>query len=258
MPVPTHQSLPPAVPAPLPGRRWVVTGASRGLGRAIASRAAGGGDRVCLVARGAGIEAVAAEIGRQTGAETMGFAADVTSEDDLARIAAATQERWGGIDVLVNNAGVHRGGKVDGLAEADWDLSLATNLSGPLKAIRAVLPHMGEGGSIVNIGAVVGFRGFPGDSCYGASKAGLAGLTQVLAAELARRQVRVNLVVPGFVMTEMTEGVSERAREAIIAKIPLRRMGSAEEIADVCWWVSGSSYMTGSVIFTDGGLMCNL
>lgn len=254
----SHQGPTAAAPGPSPGRRWVITGASRGLGRAIATRAASQGDRVCLVARGAEIEAVAAEIGLETGSDTMGFAADVTRAEDFVRIAAAVQDRWGGIDVLVNNAGLHRGGRVDSLAEADWDASLATNLSGPLKAIRAVLPHMGEGGSIVNIGAVVGFRGFPGDSCYGASKAGLAGLTQVLAAELARRQVRVNLVVPGFVMTEMTASVSERAREGIIAKIPLRRMGTAEEIADVCWWVSGSSYMTGSVIFTDGGLMCNL
>ncbi|MFN5759011.1 MAG: SDR family oxidoreductase, partial [Sphingomonadaceae bacterium] len=94
--------------------------------------------------------------------------------------------------------------------------------------------------------------------CYGASKAGLSGLTQVLAAELAAQNIRVNLVVPGFVMTEMTAGVSERAREKIVAKVPLRRMGTAEEIADVVWWVAGSSYMTGSTIVTDGGLMCNL
>ena len=235
-------------------RRWIVTGASRGLGRAIAARAAGAGDRVCLVARSGDVAAVAADIG----GDTFGLVADVTAPDDLTRVAAAVAERWGGIDVLVNNAGLHRGGRVDSLTEADWEASLATNLSGPLRTIRAVLPHMGAGGSIVNIGAVVGFRGFPGDSCYGASKAGLAGLTQVLAAELARRQIRVNLMIPGFVMTEMTAGVSEKARDDIIARIPLRRMGTAEEMADVCWWVSGSTYMTGSVIFTDGGLMCNL
>ena len=127
-----------------------------------------------------------------------------------------------------------------------------------MHAVRAALPHMSGGGSIVNIGAVVGFRGFAGDSCYGASKAGLAGLTQILATELAARQIRVNLVVPGFVMTDMTAGVSERARDAIVAKVPLRRMGKPEEIADVCWWVAGSTYMTGSVVMTDGGLMCNL
>jgi len=162
------------------------------------------------------------------------------------------------VDVLVNNAGLHCGNLIDALDVADWNDVLATNLSGPFHAVRAVLPHMEVGGSIVNIGAVVGFRGFAGDSPYGASKAGLAGLTQVLAAELARRGIRVNLVVPGFVMTEMTSGVSEKAREAIVAKIPLGRMGEAGEIADVCLWVAGSTYMTGSTIFTDGGLMCGL
>ncbi len=232
----------------------LVTGASRGIGHAIASLAAQRGDKVCLVARGADIEAIAAAIG----GEAFGIAADVTRTDDLARVAAAVAERWGGLDVLVNNAGLHKGGKVESIVEADWEASLATNLSGPLRAIRALLPHMPAGGSIVNIGAVVGFRGFPGDSAYGASKAGLAGLTQVLASELARKQIRVNMVVPGFVMTDMTAGVSEKARDKIIAKIPLRRLGTPAEIADVCFWVSGATYMTGSVIFTDGGLMCNL
>ena len=167
-------------------------------------------------------------------------------------------DRWGGIDVLVNNAGLHRGGKLLAISDEDWEASLATNLSGPMRAVRAVLPNLSEGGAIINIGAVVGFRGFAGDSCYGASKAGLSGLTQVLACELAPQGIRVNLVVPGFVMTEMTAGVSERAREKIVAKVPLRRMGTAEEIADVVWWVAGSSYMTGSTVVTDGGLMCNL
>ena len=236
------------------GRRWHVTGASRGIGHAIAALAAQRGDKVCLVARGAEIEATAAAID----GDAFGIAADVTRVDDLARVAAAVGERWGGLDVLVNNAGLHKGGKIESIVDADWEASLATNLSGPLRAIRALLPLMNEGGSIVNIGAVVGFRGFPGDGSYGASKAGLAGLTQVLAAELASKQIRVNMVVPGFVMTEMTSGVSERARDKIIARIPLRRLGTAAEIADVCWWVSGATYMTGSTIFTDGGLMCNL
>lgn len=235
-------------------RRWLVTGASRGLGHAIATLALHRGDKVCLVARGSGTEDIAAALGEHA----IGIAADVTQATDLARIAAEVGKRWGGIDVLVNNAGLHRGGKIDRLDDEDWDASLATNLTGPMRAIRAVLPQMASGGSIVNVGAVVGFRGFPGDSSYGASKAGLAGLTQVLAAELACRNVRVNMVVPGFVMTGMTSGVSVPAREAIIARIPLRRMGVPEEIAEVCWWVAGSTYMTGSVVFTDGGLMCNL
>lgn len=235
-------------------RRWLVTGASRGIGLAIARVASERGDRVCLVGRGPDI----AEIAAGLGPDAIGISADVTRPDDIARLAREVETRWGGLDVLVNNAGLHRGGTIDRVADEDWDATLATNLTGPMRLIRALLPQIPVGGAVVNVGAVVGFRGFPGDSCYGASKAGLAGLTQVLAAELARRQVRVNMVVPGFVMTEMTATVSERARKTIVNRIPLQRMGQPEEIADVCWWVAGSTYMTGSVIFTDGGLMCNL
>lgn len=235
-------------------RRWLVTGASRGLGHAVAALALAKGDHVCLVARGPDIADKAAKLG--PGA--MGVQADISQPGALCAVADAMVERWGGVDVLVNNAAVHRGGKVDALSVDDWNLSLATNLSGPMHAVRAILPHMPEGGSIVNIGAVVGFRGFPGDSCYGASKMGLAGLTQVLAAELAARHIRVNLVVPGFVLTEMTSGLSDRARDKIVSKVPLKRMGAAEEIANVIWWVAGSTYMTGSVVTTDGGLSCSL
>lgn len=235
-------------------RRWLVTGASRGIGHAIAALACSRGDHVCLVGRSPQIGDIAAALGKNA----FGIAADVTDVADLARISDEIGKRWGRLDVLVNNAGVHRGGTLERVSDQDWEETLATNLTGPMRIIRAMLQHMPAGGAVVNVGAVVGFRGFPGDSCYGASKAGLTGLTQVLAAELARRQLRVNMVVPGFVMTEMTSGVSERATSTIIARIPLQRMGKPEEIADVCWWVAGSTYMTGSVVFTDGGLMCNL
>ena len=155
------------------------------------------------------------------------------------------------MDVLVNNAGLHRGGKLVRLDVADWDAVLATNLSGPMYCTRTVLPHMQPGAAIVNVGAVVGFRGFPGDSAYGASKAGLAGLTRVLAIELAPKNIRVNLVLPGLVITEMTAGIDEKARERLVADIPMRRTGTEDEIAEVIWWVAGSTYMTGAVIPTD-------
>lgn len=239
----------------LPNQRvWVVTGGSRGFGRAIAELAVRNKDRVAILARGKEVEAVAAEIG----GDTLGLTADVRDAVSVEAAMAAVAQRWGRVDVIVNNAGLHRGGLVDKLTEQDWSDVLATNLSGPFHMIRAGLAHMGEGGSIVNVGAVVGFRGFPGDAPYGASKAGLAGLTQVLAAELARRKIRVNLVIPGFVSTEMTAGVSERARARLIERIPLGREGAPDEIAEVVWWVAGSTYMTGSVIATDGGLMCTL
>ena len=235
-------------------RRWLVTGASRGIGHAVAALAASRGDWVCIVGRDPGISRIAAAIGENV----FGVCADVTHAADVARIAAEVEARWGGLDVLVNNAGLHRGGGLERISDEDWEATLATNLSGPMRMVRAVVGLLTDGGAVVNVGAVVGFRGFPGDSCYAASKAGLTGLTRVLAVELARRQIRVNMVVPGFVDTEMTSTISERARKAIIARIPLQRMGKVEDMADVCWWVAGSPYMTGSIVFTDGGLMCNL
>lgn len=235
-------------------RRWLVTGGSRGIGRAIAERAIAGGDRVCIIARSNDGAAVAEALGPRATFRQ----ADVSVAQSVKSAVDEAAAELGGIDVVINNAGLHRGGRVEAISMDDWEATVATNLTGALQVIRAALPHISGTSAIVNVGAVVGFRGFPGDSCYGASKAGLAGLTQVLSAELAPRGVRVNLVVPGFVMSEMTRTVSARAREGIIAKIPMGRMAEAEEIADVVWWVAGSSYMTGSVIATDGGLMGSL
>ena len=232
-------------------RRWIITGGSRGIGLAAARHALSRGDRVAVLSRHA-------PVGQSDGASSglWSLRADVTQPDSIATAVDAVAKSWGGVDVLVNNAGLHRGGKVDRLAIDDWNDVIAANLSGPLHCVRAVLPHMAGGGAIVNIGAVVGFRGFPGDSPYGASKAGLAGLTKVLAIELARRQIRVNLVVPGLVITEMTSELTQSARDALIKKIPLARIGTDAEIAEVIYWVAGSTYMTGAVIPTDGGLMC--
>jgi NAD(P)-dependent dehydrogenase (short-subunit alcohol dehydrogenase family) len=235
-------------------RRWVVTGASRGLGLAIARIAASHGDKVALFARG---ETVLDEA-RAIGDNAMGLIVDVTDPASVSDACEKVAERWGGIDVLVNNAGLHRGGLIGSLSQGDWQAVIDTNLSGPLNCVRAALPHLGEGGSIVNIGAVVGLRGFAGDAAYGASKAGLAGLTQVLAIELARSGIRVNLVIPGMVSTEMTAGISARAKARLIESIPLGREGTADELANVVWWVAGSPYMTGSTISNDGGLLCRL
>ena len=235
-------------------KRWIVTGGSRGLGLAVARWAIARGDRVAVTARNIDEAYLKAELG----AGCLPMVADVTSPESVnvafERIAAAL----GGIDVLINNAGLHRGGKADKLDLDDWDAVLRTNLTGPLHCVRAALPHMEKGGSIVNIGAVVGFRGFPGDSPYGASKAGLAGLTRVLAVELARQDIRVNLVVPGLVKTDMTEGLSGRALDSIMKRIPMRRLGHDDEVAEVVGWVAGSTYMTGAIIPTDGGLSAML
>ena len=235
-------------------RRWIVTGGSRGVGLATAQLAVQKGDRVAVLARNIDDS----RLREQLGAHALTLAADITDPEQVRSAVERVVGEWGGVDVLVNNAGLHRGRRLHRLELDDWRAVLDTNLSGPMHCIRACLAHMGEGASIVNIGAVVGIRGFPGDSAYGASKAGLAGLTQVLAVELAPRNIRVNLVIPGLVITDMTSQVDDKALEQLVQRITLGRAGTEEEIANVIWWVAGSTYMTGAIIPTDGGMLSML
>ena len=235
-------------------RAWLITGASRGIGAAIARRVVADGDRVALVSRGDAVEALASELGEAAHA----IRADLTADGAPASVVEAAADTLGGLDVVVNNAAVHRGGRIDRLDPADFDAVLDADLRAPFAVCKAAAPRLGEGGAIVNIGAVVGLRGFPGDAPYGAAKAGLTGLTLVLAVELAPRGVRVNMVVPGFTPTEMTGALDARARERILGRIPLGRAAAAAEIADVVAWVAASTYMTGAVVPVDGGLMAAL
>ncbi len=230
---------------------WLITGASRGIGLGVAQRAAAAGDRVALLARGEGVLEAAAQLGK----DAMGLQADVSDPSSVKAAVDAVLARWGRLDVVVNNAGLHRGGKVGRLALEDWQAVLDTNLTGALNVISCARSSLEAGSAIVNVGAVVGFRGFPGDAAYGASKAGLAGLTRVLAIELAGKGIRVNLVIPGLVLTEMTGGLSQKALEAMRSTIPMARYGEPEEIAEVIEWVARSRYMTGAVVPVDGGLM---
>jgi 3-oxoacyl-[acyl-carrier protein] reductase len=238
-------------------RRWVVTGASRGIGAGIAAMAAARGDSVVLVARSAGVEDVAARL-RDGGGDAHALRVDLTAPDAAALVVGGAVERLGGIDVLVNNAAIHRGGRIEKLGEDDFEAVVAANLVAPYRLCREALKAMPDGAAIVNIGAVVSLRGFPGDAPYGSAKAGLAGLTLVLAMELARRSITVNLVVPGFTETEMTDALEDRAREHIVSRIPLRRPAEVSDIADVVGWVSSSPYMTGAIVPVDGGLMAAL
>ncbi|MBN8866267.1 MAG: SDR family oxidoreductase [Solirubrobacterales bacterium] len=239
-------------------KTWLITGASRGIGAAIARRAVNRGDRVVLVARGEAVEALAKEL-QSEGAEASAIRADLTADGAASRIARDAASAFGeGIDVLVNNAALHRGGRIGKLDPDDYEAVIDAGLIAPFRLCQAVLPHMGEDGAIVNIGAVVGRRGFPGDTPYGSAKAGVEGLTRSLAIELARDGITANVVVPGFTETEMTGELDERAREKIISGIPLRRPAEADEVAQVVEWVAGSRYMTGSVVHVDGGLGARL
>ena len=232
-------------------RVWLVTGASRGIGLAVVRRIVTAGERVALLARGDAVHTLADELGDNC----LACQADVSNAPEVAGAIDAVVSRWGRLDVVVNNAGTHRGGKLERLEPESWQSVLDTNLTGALNICQSAAAHLGEGGAIVNIGAVVGFRGFPGDAAYASSKAGLAGLTRALAIELARRGITVNLVIPGLVLTEMTGALSEKALESMRAKIPMGRYGEPGEIAEVVEWVARSRYMTGALVPADGGLM---
>mgnify|MGYP001159909245 FL=1 len=225
---------------------WLVTGGSRGIGHAIVARALAAGDRVAVLARNPD---------KANRERQLNLAADVCDESQLHGAVDQVVADWGRLDVVVNNAGLHRGGKASQLDLEDWEAVLQTNLSGTLKVIRAAEPHLDQGASIINIGAVVGFRGFPGDAAYASSKAGLAGLTRALSIEFAERGIRVNLVIPGLVLTDMTSGLSAKAMDSMRSMIPLGRLGEAAEIADVVHSVAAATYMTGAFIPVDGGLM---
>ncbi len=230
---------------------WLVTGASRGIGAALARRVINAGDRVAILARGESVHDVASELGP----DCMACQADVSQRDSVESALEKILANFGRIDRVVNNAGTHLGGKIGKLKLESWQTVLDVNLSGALNVISACAPHLEHGGAIVNIGAVVGFRGFPGDSAYAASKSGLAGLTRALAIELAPKEITCNLVIPGLVLTEMTEELSEKALEKLRKTIPMKRYGDPDEIAEVIEWVANSRYMTGAFVPADGGLM---
>ncbi len=233
------------------GKVWVVTGASRGIGVAIARVAVDAGHCVALIARGDSVLSAADALGDAA----TGFQCNVADPESVSTTIEAIKHHYGHIDTLVNNAGVHRGGKVHRLTDEAWHEVLQVNLTGAMNMTRAALPHMAAGSAVVNVGAVVGFRGFPGDAAYASSKAGLSGLTKALAIELAPKAITANLVIPGLVITEMTSELSDVALEKMTQQIPLRRFAEDKEIGEVVYWVAQSRYMTGACVPVDGGLL---
>ena len=236
--------------ASLEGKRALVTGASKGIGRAIAQELASAGATVVVGYRSGQDEAeqLAAEIGGEA------VQADVSSAEDAKRLV----NEAGDIDVLVNNAGLTRDGLLARMSDDDWRTVIDTNLSSVFYTCRAVTRPMMKkrGGSIVNISSVVGVHGNWGQTNYAASKAGIIGFTKSLARELGSRNIRANVVAPGYVKTQLTDVLPEEATAAMIGNTPLGRVAEPQEIAGAVRFLASddASFITGEVLLVDGGL----
>jgi len=240
----------------LSGRTAVVTGSTRGIGRAIAETLAGAGARVAVVGRD---QSRAQEVAAAISPEARGFACDVADTASVAAMIAAAEEAFGAVDILVNNAGLTRDNILFRIKDDDWDAVLDTNLRGAFAAIRAASRGMMKRrwGRIINIASVVGLVGNKGQANYAASKAGLIGLTKSVAKELASRNILANVVAPGFIETDMTAAMTDEAKKALFTQIPLERLGTPSDIANIVAFLSSdaSSYITGQVFVVDGGMV---
>ncbi|MBQ4421563.1 MAG: 3-oxoacyl-[Schwartzia sp.] len=244
----------------LDGKCALVTGASRGIGRAVALKLASEGAKVAL--NFAGNEAAANEVRQEIeamGGQAILVKADVADEAAVQDMVQKTADAFGRIDILVNNAGITRDGLLARMKEEEWDAVLSTNLKGVFLTTKAVAKLMMKqrAGRIVNMASVVGVSGNAGQANYSAAKAGVIGFTKTIARELASRGVTANAVAPGFIATDMTSVLSDKAKEAALTGIPLGRMGTPEDVAAaVLFLVSDqSSYITGQVLHVDGGMV---
>ena len=243
--------------AELGGQVALVTGGSRGIGRAICERLAADGARVAVVARdGERAQAVAQTL---PGAGHYGFACDVADAKAVDVLVKQVEQELGGLDILVNNAGVTADNLLVRIDDDAWQRVIDTNLKGAFHLTRAAARGMmrRRRGRIINITSVVGLTGNPGQANYAASKAGLIGLTKSVAKELASRNVLVNAVAPGFIETEMTAELSEAARTALLGQIAVGKLGRPEDVAGVVRFLSGpdAGYITGQVVVVDGGMV---
>jgi 3-oxoacyl-[acyl-carrier protein] reductase len=244
----------------LSGRVALVTGSTRGIGRAIAETLAGCGARVAVTGRDLARAAeVAAAIATATGADVRGFAVDIADAPQAAALVDQVEKAFGQVDILVNNAGLTRDNLIMRLKDEDWDAVIDANLRGAFITCRAASRGMMKRrwGRIINIASVVGLTGNKGQSNYAASKAGLIGLTKSIAKELASRNVLANVLAPGFIETDMTAAMTPEAKTTLSAGIPLERLGTPQDIAGMVAVLASdlAAYVTGQVIVVDGGLV---
>jgi len=237
----------------------IVTGSARGIGKAIATKLAKAGYNIAI------IDACPIENSQQTadeiaglGVETMAINCNVVSSESVKEAVAAVIEKFGTIDVLVNNAGITRDGLLVRMKEEDFDAVIAVNLKGTYNFFREVSPIMlkQRSGRIVSIASIVGLQGNAGQVNYSASKAGVIAITKSAARELASRGITCNAIAPGYVQTAMTDALSDKVKEAMLEAIPMRRYGQVEDIANCVGFLvsDDASYITGQVISVDGGM----
>jgi len=238
----------------------IVTGAGRGIGHAIAVRLANEGARIAAVSRSeSNAQRTAEEINAAHADAAKAYAVDVSDHKSVQEATARILNDFGRIDILVNNAGVTRDGLSMRMSIDDWDIVLNTNLKGAFSFSQAVIRSMikQRSGRIINISSIAGLIGNPGQANYSASKAGLIGLTKTVAREVASRGITVNAIAPGFIMTDMTDVLSDEIKKVMLAKIPLGKFGEGEDIAAAVAFLAApeARYITGQVLTVDGGMV---
>jgi len=243
----------------LENKTAVVTGASRGIGRAVAIKLASLGANIVLNYRSSikSVEEVLAEI-KTMGANAVAVQGDISNFAEAEKVIKAAVENFGSLDILINNAGITKDGLLARMKEEDFDIVIETNLKGAFNCIRHATPIMMKQrkGRIINMSSVVGVAGNAGQINYAASKAGVIGMTKSAAKELASRGITVNAIAPGFIQTDMTDALSDKVKEELLSGIPLKRLGQANEVAELAAFLASesASYITGQVININGGM----
>ena len=247
----------------LEGKTALITGATRGIGKGIALKFASEGANIAFTGRGANEDMLAAlEATRQEvealGVKCIAYASDAANFAQTEETVKKVKEDFGSIDILVNNAGITKDGLMLRMTEEQWDTVINANLKSAFNFIHACLPIMmrQRGGSIINMSSIVGVHGNAGQANYAASKAGMIALAQSVAQEMGPKGIRVNTIAPGFIETAMTEALPDEIRKEWTKKIPLRRAGQTEDVANTALYLASdlSSYVTGQVIQVDGGM----
>ena len=235
----------------------IVTGASRGIGRAIAKKLASLGANIVLNYRSNDEEALKVkEELLSYGVDVFLYKCDISDFNAVEEMIKASKEKFGKVDIMINNAGITKDTLLLRMKEEDFDKVIEVNLKGVFNCLKAITPVMirQKCGKIVNLSSVVGLVGNAGQVNYAASKAGLIGFTKSVAREVAARGVRVNAIAPGFIESDMTDAIPEKMKDAMIAQVPMKRIGQAEEVAEVAAFLASQEYLTGQTIAIDGGM----